>query len=111
MLGRLPGTNAAHCSSQRPPPPSRPQPSQRRRRSPAHGPEPCRHGPVRHCTRRTLEETVTRDEALKICRVLGATYRRDDWSEERFEVWIALLEDLPFDQAQEAVLGWARNEK
>ncbi len=54
---------------------------------------------------------MTRDEALRICRVLGATYRRDDWSEERFEVWIALLGDLPFDQAQEAVLGWARNEK
>jgi hypothetical protein len=54
---------------------------------------------------------MTRDEALKICRVLGATYRRDDWSEERFEVWIALLSDLPYDQAQEAVLGWARNEK
>lgn len=54
---------------------------------------------------------MTRDEALKICRVLGATYRRDDWSEERFEVWIALLSDLPYDQTQEAVLGWARNEK
>lgn len=54
---------------------------------------------------------MTRDEALKICRVLGATYRRDDWSEERFEVWIALLSDLLYDQAQEAVLGWARNEK
>jgi hypothetical protein len=54
---------------------------------------------------------VTRDEALMICRVLGDTYRRDDWSQGRYEVWIALMSDLPFDQAQEAVLGWARNEK
>lgn len=54
---------------------------------------------------------MTRDQAMTIVRLLGDIYRRDDWSAERQTVWTALLEDLPFDLAQEAVLGWARNEK
>lgn len=54
---------------------------------------------------------MTLDEAARILRVLVECYRRDDWTPERVQVWTTLIGDLPFEETQEAILGWARMEK
>lgn len=54
---------------------------------------------------------MTGDEALRICRILAETYRRDDWSKERYGIWTALLADMAFGPTLDAVQGWIRNEK
>ena len=54
---------------------------------------------------------MTHAEALTVCRMLAEVYRRDEWTPERYEVWAALLADLPLDAVVEAVRGWARAEK